>query len=59
MALRSTDFNDITSVTDWVDFFIEELKLSEDDAKEYAEEFHALKLTGRNIAIGLKKNLTF
>ena len=32
------------------------MKLSEDDTKEYAEEFHALKLTGRNIGIGLEKH---
>ena len=55
MALLSKDFTQITSIEDWESFFIEELKLSTDDAQQYAEEFHSLKLTGSNIGIGLTK----
>ena len=55
MALRSNDFNEIRTSSDWKKFFIIELKLSEDEAKQYADDFSALKLTGDNISIGLSK----
>ena len=53
MALRN--FTDITSEDDWIQFFTTELKLSADDATQYAEEFTALKLTGSNIGTGLAR----
>ena len=53
MALQHKDFSTIQSQDDWQSFFVTELKLSEEDAQQYAEEFHVQKLTGANIRIGL------
>ena len=53
MALQIKDFSSIQSPEDWQSFFITELKLSKEDAQQYAEEFYAQKLTGANIHIGL------
>ena len=54
MALRA-GFNNITSEEDWIQFFTNELKLSADDAEQYANEFSTLKLTGSNIGAGLAR----
>ena len=55
MALRSKNFSNIVTQADWQKFFLDELETTSEEARQYADEFHASKLTGKNIGTGLAK----
>ena len=54
MALQNS-FSNVQSAEDWEKFFQEELKLSPNDATNYANELSSQNITGCNIIIGLSE----